>query len=81
MTTPDSLPTKDTTTTSTMIELAAPGVYDEELQLTDAQILKTMVAHPVLMERPVVVTRRGVRLCRPVEEVLPLLDRPQASPK
>ena len=39
MATPDSLPTSDMTTTSTMIDLPAPGVYDDELQLSDAQVI------------------------------------------
>ncbi len=35
-----------------------------------------MVAHPILMNRPVVVTPKGARLCRPSELVLDLLDKP-----
>ena len=35
-----------------------------------------MVAHPILMNRPIVVTPKGTRLCRPSELVLDLLDRP-----
>jgi len=38
-----------------------------------------MLAHPILINRPVVVTAKGVRLCRPSERVLDLLDRPVAS--
>ena len=34
-----------------------------------------MVAHPVLVNRPIVVTPLGAKLCRPSEEVLSLLDR------
>ncbi|HEU4805237.1 MAG TPA: arsenate reductase (glutaredoxin) [Nitrobacter sp.] len=41
--------------------------------LSDAQLLDTMMAHPILINRPIVVTPRGVRLCRPSEEVLDLL--------
>ena len=40
---------------------------------TAAQILDAMVAHPVLVERPFVETGKGVRLCRPKEEVRELL--------
>jgi arsenate reductase len=40
---------------------------------TDEQLLDAMQAHPVLMNRPIVVTPTGVRLCRPSEEVLGLL--------
>ncbi|AWV22979.1 hypothetical protein HVPorG_02598 [Roseomonas mucosa] len=40
---------------------------------SDAQLLDAMMAHPVLINRPIVVTPEGVRLCRPSEEVLDLL--------
>ena len=43
---------------------------------TDDQLLDFMVAHPILMNRPIVVTNKGVRLCRPSEKVLDLLPRP-----
>lgn len=41
--------------------------------LSDEQIVAAMQAHPILIERPVVVTSKGVRLCRPSELVLDLL--------
>ncbi|MBB4258525.1 MULTISPECIES: arsenate reductase (glutaredoxin) [unclassified Bradyrhizobium] len=41
--------------------------------LTDDQLLDAMVAHPILINRPIVVTPKGVRLCRPSELVLDLL--------
>jgi len=41
--------------------------------LTDDQLLDAMLAHPILINRPIVVTPRGVRLCRPSEEVVDLL--------
>ena len=41
--------------------------------LTDDQLLDAIGAHPILMERPLVVTPLGVRVCRPMEQVLPLL--------
>lgn len=41
--------------------------------LTDEQLLDAMQAHPILINRPIVVTPKGVRLCRPSEEVLDLL--------
>jgi arsenate reductase len=41
----------------------------------DDALLDAMVAHPVLIERPLVVTPKGVRLCRPPERVLDLLPR------
>ncbi len=41
--------------------------------LTDAELLDAMMAHPILINRPIVVTPRGVKLCRPSETVLDLL--------
>jgi len=41
--------------------------------LTDDQLLDAIIAHPILMNRPVVVTPKGVRLCRPSEQVIDLL--------
>lgn len=41
--------------------------------VTDDQILDAMVAHPILVNRPIVCTPKGVRLCRPSEAVLDLL--------
>ena len=38
-----------------------------------------MLAHPILINRPIVVTPKGVRLCRPSELVLDLLDNPATS--
>ncbi|MGN8158646.1 arsenate reductase (glutaredoxin) [Salinisphaera sp. RV14] len=44
--------------------------------LTDAQLIDAMLAHPILINRPIVVTDKGVCLCRPSERVLDLLDAP-----
>ncbi len=41
----------------------------------DDRILGAMVAHPILVNRPIVVTPRGTRLCRPSEAVFDLLER------
>jgi arsenate reductase (glutaredoxin) len=41
--------------------------------LTDDQLLDAIEAHPILLNRPIVVTPRGVKLCRPSEAVLDLL--------
>ena len=41
--------------------------------LSDDELLDAMVAHPILINRPIVVTPKGVRLCRPSEEVIDLL--------
>jgi len=48
--------------------------------LGDAELLAAMVAHPVLINRPFVVTPRGVRLCRPSELVLDILLNPEIGP-
>ena len=48
--------------------------------ITDEQILDAMLAHPVLVNRPIVASAKGVRLCRPSEAVLPLLDRLPPGP-
>ena len=45
--------------------------------LTDDQLIDAMIAHPILMNRPFVVTALGVRLCRPSEVVLDILPCPQ----
>ena len=43
-------------------------------ELPDEAILAAMIEHPILVNRPIVVTPRGTRLCRPSEVVLELLD-------
>lgn len=43
---------------------------------TDDDLLDFMLAHPILINRPIVVTPKGTRLCRPSELVLDLLDQP-----
>lgn len=45
----------------------------------DEEILAAMLAHPVLVNRPIVVTPLGTRLCRPSEAVLDLMERKPAS--
>ena len=47
--------------------------------LTDDALLDAMMAHPVLINRPLVVSPLGVRLCRPSEAVLDLLPEPQRA--
>ncbi|MDU7525307.1 MAG: arsenate reductase (glutaredoxin) [Roseomonas mucosa] len=48
-----------------------------DLSLTDDQLLDAMMAHPILINRPIVVTPLGVKLCRPSEAVLNILPNPQ----
>jgi arsenate reductase (glutaredoxin) len=45
--------------------------------LTDDQLTDAMMAHPILINRPIVVTPLGVKLCRPSEAVLDILPSPQ----
>lgn len=47
---------------------------------TDAELIEAMLAHPVLINRPIVVTELGTRLCRPSELVLDILPSPQQGP-
>jgi arsenate reductase (glutaredoxin) len=47
--------------------------------LSDEALLDAMMAHPILINRPIVVTSEGVRLCRPSEEVLDILPLPQGG--
>ena len=56
----------------------------EELGLTDTSVddetlLNAMVEYPVLVNRPIVCTSKGVRLCRPSEAVFALMDVPSGS--
>ena len=46
---------------------------------SDDQLIDFMLEHPILINRPIVVTPKGTRLCRPSEAVLELLDHPAAS--
>lgn len=48
--------------------------------LTDSQLIDAMTAHPILINRPIVVTPLGVKLCRPSETVLDILPNPQRGP-
>jgi arsenate reductase len=43
--------------------------------ITDDQLIAAMIEHPILVNRPIVATSKGVALCRPSERVLDLLDR------
>jgi arsenate reductase (glutaredoxin) len=48
--------------------------------VADDTLLEAMLDHPILVNRPIVCTARGVRLCRPSEAVLDLLDRLPMGP-
>ena len=56
---------------------AALGLGDPKW--TADQLIEAMRAHPILINRPIVVTGKGARLCRPSELVLDLLDHPVTS--
>ena len=47
--------------------------------VTDDEVLDAMIAHPILINRPIVVTADTVKLCRPSETVLDILPHPQRS--
>ncbi len=62
--------------------LRQKGTPYAELQLgnpalTDGELIDAMMAHPILINRPIVVTPLGVKLCRPSEVVLDILPSPQ----
>lgn len=63
------------TTKSPAAEL---GLLDEAV--SEDALLRAMLIHPVLVNRPIVCSPRGVRLCRPSETVLDLLDRLPPGP-
>lgn len=49
----------------------------DDLSISDEKLLDAMMVHPILINRPIVVTPLGVKLCRPSETVLDLLPMPQ----
>lgn len=51
----------------------------DEPALSDAALIDAMMEHPILINRPIVVSPQGVRLCRPSEAVLELLPAQQAA--
>lgn len=65
--------------------LRRKGTPYDELDLgnskwTDDQLITFMLEHPILINRPIVVTPLGVRLCRPSEVVLDILPNPAIGP-
>lgn len=62
--------------------LRQKGTPYEELDLgnakwSDEELLDFMMSHPILINRPIVVTSIGTKLCRPSEAVLDILEKPQ----
>ena len=64
---------RETKSPAEALGLLEPGFSDDTL-------LKAMIEHPILVNRPIVCTPKGVRLCRPSETVLDLLDRLPPGP-
>lgn len=69
---------------STRELLRKKGTPYEELglddpSLSDDQLVDAMMAHPILINRPIVETTKGTRLCRPSEVVLEILENPVTS--
>lgn len=65
--------------------LREKGTPYQELELdkpalTDNDLIDAMISHPILINRPIVVTPLGTALCRPSETVLNLLPNPQRGP-
>ena len=56
----------------------ALGLTDPDV--SDEKLLDAMLEHPILVNRPIVCTSKGVKLCRPSEEVLDLIERWPAGP-
>lgn len=50
----------------------------DDHSMSDEELIDAMLGHPILINRPIVVTRKGARLCRPSERVLDLLEHPVA---
>lgn len=51
-----------------------------DMKWTDEELIEAMLAHPILINRPIVETPKGARLCRPSEGVLDLLGAPDIGP-
>lgn len=51
----------------------------DDLNVSDAVLIDAMLQHPILINRPIVVTAKGVKLCRPSELVLEILDNPNCG--
>ena len=64
---------RETKSPAQELGLLAEGVSED-------QLIAAMIEHPILVNRPIVATPKGVRLCRPSELVLDLLDRWPAGP-
>ncbi len=64
---------RETKSPAAELGLLADGIRDD-------QLVAAMLLHPVLVNRPIVCTSKGVKLCRPSETVLDLLDRLPQGP-
>jgi arsenate reductase (glutaredoxin) len=52
----------------------------DDTKWTDEHLIAFMLQHPILMNRPIVITSKGARLCRPSETVLNILPNPNIGP-
>lgn len=71
----DLLATMKATPRDILREKGTPAAELGLDKASDDQILDAMVAHPILVNRPIVVTPRGAALCRPSEQVFTLLEK------
>ena len=62
------------------LNLQSYGIFFIGWTLTDDQLLDHIEQHPILIQRPIVKTPLGVRLCRPSEVVLDIRPNPQQGP-
>ena len=61
-------------------EKSAPELFLDDPKWTDDRLIDLMVERPILINRPIVVTPLGARLCRPSELILDILPCPQRGP-
>ena len=52
----------------------------DNANLSDVALIDAMLQHPILINRPIVVTNKGVKICRPSELVLDILENPNIGP-
>ena len=75
----DDLITKMGITPRQLLRVNVPPYAEhklDNLSLTDDDLIQAMLADPLLINRPIVVSDKGVKLCRPSEVVLDLIDTP-----
>jgi len=63
-----------------LVDLLRDELGLDEARWTDEQLIDLMLEHPILINRPIVVTELGAKLCRPSETVLEILPNQQKQP-